>query len=161
MRDPVSANRRSPVDPNNVRALTWLAAKTFYSFGPTREGADPKELGDELVSRALALDPNYARAHSLKGGILMFQKGRLDEAIAEFERALSLDPAGVNAVGGLGWDYFYLGQFEKGLEYLDKAIRLSPHDPYVSGWYQGKAAGHFALEAVRSGDRMGPPGDRI
>ena len=133
-------------DPNNVRALTWLAIKTFYSFGPTREGADPKELGDELVSRALALDSNYARAHSLKGAILMFQKGRLDEAITEFERALSLDPSGVYALGGLGWNHFYLGQFEKGLEYLDKAIRLSPRDPIASGWYQGEAAGHFALK---------------
>jgi TolB-like protein/Flp pilus assembly protein TadD len=133
-------------DPNNARALTWLAATKYYAFGPTREGADPNKLGDELVSRTLALDPNYARAHSLKGGILMFQKGREDEAIAEFERALSLDPALVNALAGLGWDYFYLGQFEKGLEYLDKAIRLSPHDPYVSGWYQGKGAGHFALK---------------
>ena len=134
------------IDPNNVRALTSLAAKTYYSFGPTREGADPKDLGDELVSKALALDPNYARAHSLKGAILMFQKGRLDEAITEFERALSLDPSGVNALGGLGWNHFYLGQFEKGLEYLDKAIRLSPRDPIASGWYQGKAAGHFALK---------------
>jgi adenylate cyclase len=32
------------------------------------------------------------------------------------------------------------------LEYFDKAIRLSPHDPYVSGWYQGEGAGHFALK---------------
>ena len=135
------------IDPNNVRALTWLAAKTYYSFGPTRESADPKATwGDELVSKALALDPNYARAHSLKGAILMFQTGRLDESITEFERALSLDPAVVNALGGLGWDHFYLGQFEKGLEYLDKAICLSPRDPFASGWYQGEAAGHFALK---------------
>ena len=133
-------------DPNNVRALSWLAIKTYLSFGPTREGADPNELGDELVSRALALDPNYAGAHSLKGFILGFQTGRLGEAIAEFERALSLDPSNVTAVGGLGWDYQYLGQFEKSLEYLDKAIRLSPHDPYVSAWYLGKAASHFGLK---------------
>jgi tetratricopeptide (TPR) repeat protein len=123
-----------------------LAVKTFYSFGPTREGADPNALGDELVSRALAIDPNYARAHSLKGAILSFQKGCLDEAIAEYQRALSLDPAMVSAVGGLGWNYQYLAQFEKSLEYLDKAIRLSPHDPYVSGWYQGEAASHFGLK---------------
>jgi adenylate cyclase len=133
-------------DPNNTRALTWLAIKTFISFGPTREGADPNALGDELVSRALALDPNYSRAHSLKAYILGFQKGRLDEASAEFERALSLDPSNVSAVGGLGWDYLHRGQFEMSLEYFDKAIRLSPHDPYVSGWYQGEAASHFGLK---------------
>ena len=98
------------------------------------------------MSRALALDPNYARAHSLNGGILSFQKGRLDQSIAEFERALGLDPSNVNAVGALGWDDTYLGQFEKSLESLDKAIRLSPHDPYVSGCYLGKATSHFGLK---------------
>ena len=52
----------------------------------------------------------------------------------------------MNAVGAMGWDYQYLGQFEKGLEYFDKAIRLSPHDPYLSSWYQGEAVGYFALK---------------
>jgi tetratricopeptide (TPR) repeat protein len=124
-----------------------LAVKTFYSVTP-RLGADRKALerADELVSRALALDPNYARAHSLKGGILSFQIERLDESIAEFERALSLDPAMVFGFVGLGFDYQYFGQFEKSLEYLDKAIRLSPHDPYVGQWYHGEAGSHFGLE---------------
>jgi TolB-like protein/tetratricopeptide (TPR) repeat protein len=134
-------------DPNNVRALTWLAVNTFYlnSVAAADRKAELKR-ADELVSRALALDPNYARAHSLKGCTLSFQKGRLDESLAEYERALSLDPAMVIAVVGLGYDNLYLGQFEKGLEYLDKAIRLSPHDPYLGNWYGGEAMGHFALK---------------
>ena len=40
----------------------------------------------------------------------------------------------------------YLGQFEKSLEYLDKAIRLSPHDPTLAAWYLGKAASYFGLK---------------
>jgi TolB-like protein len=55
-------------DPSSVRALTWLAVKTYYS-GIAR-GSDRKakiKRADELVSRALAIDPNYARARSLKG----------------------------------------------------------------------------------------------
>jgi tetratricopeptide (TPR) repeat protein len=131
-------------DPSSVRALTWLAVKNFHSVTADPK-ADLKQRADELVSRALALDPNYARAHSLKGGILSFQKGRMDESIAEYERALSLDPAMVIAVVGLGWDHQYLGQFEKSLEYLDKAIRLSPHDPYLGNWYRG-AGSHFGLK---------------
>ena len=38
----------------------------------------------------------------------------------------------VTAHGGLGLDYMYLGQFEKSLEFQDKAIRLSPHDPVLA-----------------------------
>ena len=40
----------------------------------------------------------------------------------------------------------FLGQFEKSLEYNDKAIRLSPHDPTLVYWYGNKAADYFALK---------------
>ena len=52
------------------------------------------------------------------------------------------------ADGGLGNDYLLLGEFEKSLEFYDKAIRLSPRDPVLSYWYSGKAAAHFGLFAV-------------
>ncbi len=47
---------------------------------------------------------------------------------------------------GLGWACFYSGQFEKSLEYFDKAIRLSPHDPGMGTWLDSKSAAHFALK---------------
>ena len=73
-------------------------------------------------------------------------QGRFDESIEEYERALALDPAMAIAIVGLGWDSLYLGQFEKGLEFYDKAIRLSPHDPALGLWYGGKAEGYFGLK---------------
>ena len=92
--------------------------------------------------------------------MILLNQARYDESIAENERALALNPANVDAYAGLGWDYLYLGQFEKSLEYFDKAIRLSPHDPAIGVWFDSKSGGLFRAEAVRSGDRMGPPGDR-
>jgi adenylate cyclase len=134
-------------DPENVRALTWLSAKFNYSVSYAHS-VDPegdRKRADELISKALAFDPNYARAHALKAGMLSYQ-GRRDEAIAEYERALVLDPALMIAVAELGWQHLFLGQFEKSLEYFDKAIRLSPHNPSLEFWYQGEAAGYFALK---------------
>ena len=46
----------------------------------------------------------------------------------------------------LSWGYMELGQFEKALEYFDKAIRLSPRDPALFNFYEGKSAGYFALK---------------
>src|SRR5271156_3196446 len=80
-------------DPNNVRALSWLSFKFWLPVGVGRS-ADPKadlKRADELASQALALDPNYPVAHFDKANILLYQ-GRLDEAIAENERTLALDP---------------------------------------------------------------------
>ena len=65
---------------------------------------------DELASKALALDPDWTDTHALKGDILRFQ-ARYQEAVAEPERALALDPSNVNATASLGWDYLMQGQF--------------------------------------------------
>jgi TolB-like protein len=135
-------------DPNNVHAMSILAYKLALPVTRGYGSADPKadlERADELASKALVIDPSYARAHSTKGWIESSQ-GRHDESIAEYERALALDPALLTALGGLGWDFFYLGQFEKSLEFSDKAIRLSPHDPRLEEWYRMRAAANFGLK---------------
>jgi adenylate cyclase len=134
------------IDPNNVRALTALGNKFWF---PAALGlsSDPKgdfERADELESKALALDPNDTWAHSLKGWILLAQ-GRNEEAVAEFERALTLDASFADADVGLGFDYIRLGEFDKSIEYFDKAIRASPHDPWLARFYGGKAFANFGL----------------
>ena len=73
-------------------------------------------------------------------------QGHRDEAMAENERVLALDPAAVYAYANLGWDHMYLGQFEKGLEFSDKVIRLSPHDPELESWCRLRSAAYFGLK---------------
>ena len=92
------------IDPNNVRALTWLSVKSLCPVARGRS-VDPKgdlKRADELVSKALALDPNYRQGSRLEGLAYFATQGRLDEAIAENERALALDPAMVDADAKLG-----------------------------------------------------------
>jgi tetratricopeptide (TPR) repeat protein len=114
-------------DPNNAHALTYLGLKYFFLAALGGSG-DPKgdlQRADELESKALA---------------------RYPEAVAEHERALALDPSNVGAAADLGWDYGMNGQFDKGLEYFDKAILGSPHDPLLATWYGGKAQANFGLK---------------
>ena len=84
-------------------------------------------------------------AHAMKGNILQVQ-GRTEEAVAEHERALALDPSNVEAAAGLGIDTLYVGQFDKSLEHLDRAIRLSPYDTGLVWWYENKAWANFGLK---------------
>ena len=135
------------IDPNNVRALVQLGWKFFQ---PAQSGVsgDPKgdlERADELVSKALALDPDWTWPHVLKGNILGFQ-ACYQEAVAEHERALALDPSNVEAAASLGFDYMRFGEFDKSFEYFDKAIRASPHDPWLAHLYGGKAFANFGLK---------------
>ena len=81
-----------------------LSALKFWLPVALGLSADPKgdlKRGDELVSQGLALDPNSAGLHTGKGNILRLQ-ARFDEAIAENERALALDPSNADANRGPG-----------------------------------------------------------
>ena len=135
-------------DPNNVLALTTLAAKFYLAVLLNRSAPDAQadlQRADELASRALAVDANSSAAHFAKGHVLI-DEGRFDDAIAECERALALDPNNATAVGNLGGTYFLLGQYEKAIEFTDKAIRLSPRDPTLFHWYWHKSSNYFGLQ---------------
>ena len=132
-------------DPDNVRALTYLAITFLSSRGRGYEPAEKLERADELVSKALALDPHYAPAHLVKAFVLQSQF-RLDEAIAEDRRAFDLDPSLVDAYWHMGFVMRRVGEFQTSLELIDKALRLSPRDPFRATWYADKAGSHFALK---------------
>jgi tetratricopeptide (TPR) repeat protein len=140
-------DRALGIDPNNVLALNVLAIKYYM---PVDQGtsadpkADLKRVG-ELLSQSLALDPTSSWAHDLKAWTLNTQ-ARFEEAIVEREGALALDPANVSAMHGMGFDYFFLGQYEKSLELFNKAIRLSPRDPLLQFMYTGKSWAYFGLK---------------
>ena len=147
MRHSRSANRRSPSIPTMSKPCwRWGSSSTCrrrFAFS-----GDPKgdiERADQLFLKALALDPNWTWPHDMKGNILRVQ-GRAEEAVAEHERALVLDPSNTDAAGELGVDYMLRGEFDKSLEYFDKAIRGSPYDPAQLYWYGGKAEDNFGLK---------------
>jgi adenylate cyclase len=104
------------------------------------------------TERPLLLDPNFARGHMTKA-TLLWVRGRLD--IAEGQRALALDPAMVEAHWNIGIDYLDLGEFEKSLDFFDKAIRLSPHDPNLGIWFQGKERAYFGLKQYDQAIELG------
>jgi tetratricopeptide (TPR) repeat protein len=135
------------VDPNNVLALARLSEKLYVPVvigRSTNPEADLKR-SDELASQAVAFDPNSSFAHAIKAMVVLAQ-GRVEESITEGERALELDPSNVGAVGDLGFSLVHGGQFEKGLEYLDRTLRLSPRDPALAFWYGGKSWAYFGLK---------------
>jgi adenylate cyclase len=130
-------------DGNNVRALIDLSFKFLdrvLEIQSLNREADIRQ-ADELVSRALAIDPNAYAAHFAKAEVLLAQR-RFEEAIVESERSLALNPSFVNAYNGLCTANSLLGRPEKSIEYADRAIRLSPRDQMLYVFYLEKG---FAL----------------
>jgi adenylate cyclase len=144
---------------NDRDALVLSEISLKYSVGVlTAQSTDPQAdlvKADDLVSRALALEPNNFFAHHAKSLILQGRK-RTEEAIAEGERSLALNPSFISSYSALCSAYNYLVRPDRCLELLDKAIRISPRDPLLRLFYHLKGWALFekqdyaqAIESLR------------
>ena len=140
--------RALQIDPHNVRAMVLIAWKLIEPAASSAlratEAQSEIQRADALLTQALAIDPNYYAAHQVKGWVLFLEK-RYDEAIAAWERTLALNPAYVDSYAALAETNNILGRPEKAIEYTDKAIRLSPRDPFLSGFLVVEGIGFFQL----------------
>jgi TolB-like protein/Flp pilus assembly protein TadD len=142
-----ACERALDADPNNVTALSMSSVGYTMPIllgRSTDPGADLKR-ADELASRAIAVDANNSLGHVAKGNVLRVER-RFDDAIAEFERALALDPNFADAYGLLGFAQLDIGQYQKAIEFFDKAIRLSPQNQQLAFWYLSKGQAYFGLQ---------------
>jgi TolB-like protein/Tfp pilus assembly protein PilF len=138
--------RALEIDPNNVRALSILAeryATRLTGMQSTEREMDIR-LADEFASRALAADPNSYHAHHAKARSLIAQK-RAEEAIIEAERSLRLNPSFIPTYLDFCQANLALGLPEKTIEYADKAMRLSPPDPYLYVFYAQEGLANIML----------------
>jgi adenylate cyclase len=124
------------LDPQAVDAAAWLAvALTVRVLDDLSDlPNDDLHRAERLVAQALAMSPNSALAHYVKGQVLRAQS-RCKEAIPEFERAIALDRSRVPAYAHVGWCKFLTGSVDEAIPYFEQAIRLSPHGPGVPLWY--------------------------
>jgi adenylate cyclase len=134
------------IEPNNVRALSVLveryATRVTGMQSADRE-ADTRR-AEDLASRALAADPNSYHARHAKARTLIAQK-RAEEAMIEAQQSLRLNPGYIPTYLDLCQANLMLGLPDKTIENADRAMRLSPPDPYLYVFYAQEALGHIML----------------
>ena len=81
----------------------------------------------ELYQSSLDLHPT-AEAHTFLGWTYSFQ-GRLDDAIAECERAIAVDPDFGNPYNDIGSYLMKLGRDADAIPWLEKAIAAPRYEP--------------------------------
>ena len=86
------------------------------------------------VEKALALDPTLAEAYVARGDLTWTRASRFphEAAMAEFRRALNLNPNVVTARWEAARIYQHVGLFDRALAELEAARRLDPKDPSVT-----------------------------
>jgi adenylate cyclase len=124
------------LDPQSADAATWLAATLAFRVTDDFSDDPGNDLhrAERLVAQALAVSPDSALAHYVKGQVL-FAQSRCGEAIPEYERAISLDHSRAPAYARLGWCKFLTGSADEAIPYFEQAIHLSPHEPAIAPWY--------------------------
>ncbi len=124
------------LDPQAVDAAAWLAVALTVRVLDELADFPNNDLhrAERLVAQALAMSPNSALAHYVKGQVLRAQS-RCKDAIPEFERAIALDRSRVPAYAHVGWCKFLTGSVDDAIPYFEQATRLSPHGPGVALWY--------------------------
>jgi adenylate cyclase len=102
---------------------------------------------EQLLLEAVERDANSSTARSTMGYLRGIQN-RLPESRLEFETAMALDRNSANTIAHLGITMMLLGQPGAGIPHIEKAIRLSPRDPGMAGFYSTLGQCHLLLGHV-------------
>jgi TolB-like protein len=131
--------KATAIDPNYGQALGVLAAShSFSAHMGWADMATVMPIAERAALAAIRVDSEDAWAHNALATACLFAR-RFDDALAEFELALRLNPNFSMAQGYYGLTLCYCGRWQEGLVAANRALRLSPRDPF-SGVYYGIAA---------------------
>ena len=133
------------IDPIYGRAhalLAWCHALNF-TYLWTKETECEAQAARRAADAALGLIDDDPTALTAAGAATSFC-GDQEGASALIERALAIDPNNAWAWARWGWIGLYRGHSELVLERFEKAMKLSPLDPFAFNTRMGMAAG-FAV----------------
>jgi TolB-like protein/DNA-binding winged helix-turn-helix (wHTH) protein/cytochrome c-type biogenesis protein CcmH/NrfG len=138
-------------------ALAWSLMADSYSADVTmrllrRRGASREhwlDLAAAASERAYEIDPDHPNAVGARATVLSLQ-GRSEQALPMIERKLGLNRNDASAWYRLSYTYATLGRAEDAIKAGQEAIRLSPRDRELCGFYVVIAAAHLHLQQDRA-----------
>jgi len=137
------------LDPQSAEAQSRLAnvlvQRVLNGLGDS--AVDDLGRADGLIDQALAASPRSAYSHYVKGRVLR-ARNRLRDATTEFETAIALDRNLLAAFWSLAWCKLYAGSLDEVVPLVEQAIRLSPRDPDIGGWYHAIGTVHLLQSRI-------------
>jgi TolB-like protein/class 3 adenylate cyclase/Tfp pilus assembly protein PilF len=115
------------LDPKYSRAYVALAQTYMLDvlLGTTDSPEQSMAKARELIKKAIALDDSEPDAHAVLG-YMYTMMGQHDKAIAEVERAVSLNPNSVGSLGRQGFVLLNAGRPGEAISVIKNYRRLSP-----------------------------------
>ena len=114
-----NAQKLEPNSPETLLALGYYQYWVLSDYG----------LAKTTFGRVTKVLPGNSEVpHAL--GRIARREGHWDESIAHYERALALDPRNVDWLGDAAWTYAMFRQFPSALKLYDRALDITPDNPY-------------------------------
>ena len=114
------------LDPNYARAYAGIANCDACLYTVYQADVSLEKIL-EMSAKALAMDNNLAEAHTARG-VALWAAGKPEEANAEFELALKLDPNSFDAHFVYARPAFHQGRVARAVELLERAAEINPTD---------------------------------
>jgi tetratricopeptide (TPR) repeat protein len=115
------------LDPSFAAAYAGLGGTYNIEYGNGWNNRDlaAVDRAEELVQRALELDPLNPNGHTILAYVYFYRE-RPAEAVAAAERAIELDPNSEFAHAALGLTLAQAGRIVPALQSINRALRLNP-----------------------------------
>ncbi|HEY6283484.1 MAG TPA: adenylate/guanylate cyclase domain-containing protein, partial [Nitrososphaerales archaeon] len=123
--------KRSEGHPKAMESLTAAIGfneslgEAHAALGSLLQGEWKWTEAEREFKRALQLSPSYATGHHWYSQSLASQ-GKIEEAIAEIEKAHQLDPNSLQILSTLGIWTFYAGDVDKAIEIQERVLAIDP-----------------------------------
>lgn len=108
--------------------LDQMKAATQFDMAMQTYRAGDLEKAQRLIDATLAMSPTVARAHVLRGRILI-ERGMIEEALISLKRGEALDPTNADASYFQAIAYERVLKREEALSYFMKSAELDPTNP--------------------------------
>jgi adenylate cyclase len=115
------------IDPGYAAAYAALADTYQITtvMGWTESPAASLSRAEEMANKALSLDDSDVRAHIVLGRIHIFHQ-QYEQAKAELDRAIAINPSDAHALAGRGNILMWSGDTDAAIETLELAQRIDP-----------------------------------
>ncbi len=155
-------HRAIAADPDFSQAFAALANVHVLDVVHVSTHSHEKSSSEALVAakKAVALDERDSVAHYVLGRARLLNR-QYDEAVAEIEAAIALNPNFAQAYQTMAWVLNAVGKHEEAISSCEKGLKLSPHDPYMWGFLTMRAWAHLMLRQYEEAERWASKAARL